>query len=75
MKRGILVGICIIIAFAYLFGQKLSNDETAVAIGAFCGISASIPVSIGLIIAATHQCQPGARLNAHGEGNGEGEQC
>jgi len=47
----ILAGIAFAVALAYLVGSRLSNEAMAVVVGAVCGISASIPVSIGLIIA------------------------
>lgn len=36
-----------------LIGNRLSNEAMAVVVGAVCGISASIPVSIALVIAAS----------------------
>lgn len=58
MKMGIalvLVGVAIAIALVISAGSRLSNEAMAVVIGALCGISASIPVSIGLIIASRGQ--------------------
>ena len=52
MRNGIiLAGIAFAVALAYIVGSRLSNEAMAVVVGAVCGISASIPVSIGLIIA------------------------
>ncbi|MBI5032574.1 MAG: hypothetical protein HZB51_18770 [Chloroflexi bacterium] len=53
MKNGlILAGIAFAVALAYIVGSRLSNEAMAVVVGAVCGISASIPVSIGLVIAS-----------------------
>jgi hypothetical protein len=54
MKNGIiLIGIAFAVALAAVVGNRLSNDALAVVVGAVCGISASIPVTIGLVIAAS----------------------
>ena len=54
MRNGIvLVGIAFAVTFAVIVGQRLSDEAMAVVVGAICGISASIPVSIGFVIAAT----------------------
>ena len=54
MRNGIiLVGIAFAVALAAVVGNRLSNDALAVVVGAVCGISASIPVTIGLVIAAS----------------------
>ncbi len=55
MKNGlILIGIIFAIALAVVVGSRLSNEAMAVVVGAVCGISASIPVSIGLVIASSN---------------------
>lgn len=55
MRNGIiLAGIAFAVALAYLVGSRLSDEAMAVVVGAVCGISASIPVSIGLIIATSN---------------------
>ena len=54
MRNGIiLIGIAFAVALAAVVGNRLSNDALAVVVGAVCGISASIPVTIGLVIAAS----------------------
>lgn len=54
MKNGIIfVGVAFAVALAAFIGNRLSNDALAVIVGATCGISASIPVTIGLVIAAS----------------------
>jgi hypothetical protein len=60
MKNGIIfAGIVFAIALAVVIGNRLSNEALAVVVGAVCGISASIPVSIGLVIAsANHWGRP-----------------
>jgi hypothetical protein len=53
MRNGIIaVGVAFAVALAYIVGSRLSNEAIAVVVGALCGISASIPVSIALVIAA-----------------------
>ncbi len=41
------------VALAVIVGNRLSNEAIAVVVGAVCGISASIPVTIALVIAAS----------------------
>ncbi len=41
------------VALAVIVGNRLSNEAIAVVVGAVCGISASIPVSVALVIAAS----------------------
>jgi len=54
MKNGIiLIGIIFAIALAVVVGSRLSNEAMAVVVGAVCGISASIPMSLGIAIAAS----------------------
>ena len=54
MRNGlILAGIAFAVALAVIVGNRLSNEAMAVVVGAVCGISASIPVSIALVIAAS----------------------
>ncbi len=53
MKNGILMIVLVTtFALAYLFGNRLSSEAAAVVAGAVCGITASIPVSLALFIAA-----------------------
>ena len=51
----IIVGVAFAVALAYIIGSRLSNEALAVVVGAVCGISASIPVSIALVIASNNQ--------------------
>jgi hypothetical protein len=54
MRNGIiLAGIAFAVALAVIVGNRLSNEAMAVVVGAVCGISASIPVSVALVIAAS----------------------
>ena len=54
MKNGIiLIGIIFAVVLATVVGNRLSNEAMAVVVGAVCGISASIPMSLGLAIAAS----------------------
>lgn len=53
MKKAI-IGSCAVIAVLLLFASVRLSDETlAVVVGAVCGISAAIPVSIGLLVVAS----------------------
>ena len=54
MRNGIiLTGIAFAVALAVIVGNRLSDEAMAVVVGAVCGISASIPVSVALVIAAS----------------------
>ncbi|MDE3090812.1 MAG: hypothetical protein KGJ80_15660 [Chloroflexota bacterium] len=54
MRNGlVLAGIAFAVALAVLVGNRLSNEAMAVVVGAVCGISASVPVSLALVIAAS----------------------
>jgi hypothetical protein len=54
MRNGIiLAAIAFAVALAVIVGNRLSNEAMAVVVGAVCGISASVPVSIALVIAAS----------------------
>ncbi len=54
MRNGVFViGIVFAATLAYVVGNRLSNEAMAVVVGAVCGISASLPVSIALFIAAS----------------------
>lgn len=54
MKNGIfIIGIVFAATLAYVVGNRLSSEAMAVIVGALCGISASIPVSVALFIAAS----------------------
>ncbi len=54
MRNGIiLAGIAFAVALAVIVGNRLSSEAMAVVVGAVCGISASVPVSIALVIAAS----------------------
>ena len=54
MRNGIiLAGIAFAVALAVIVGNRLSSEAMAVVVGAVCGISASIPVSLALVIAAS----------------------
>ena len=54
MKNGIiLIGIIFAVVLAGVVGSRLSNEAMAVVVGAVCGISASIPMSLGIAIAAS----------------------
>lgn len=53
MRNGILiVSLGFAITLAILVGNRLSNEAMSVLVGALCGISATLPVSLALFIAA-----------------------
>lgn len=53
MRNGVIVAaIAFAVALAYIVGSRLSGEAIAVVVGAVCGISASIPVCIALVIAS-----------------------
>jgi len=55
MRNGIIVAaIAFAVALAYIVGSRLSNEAIAVVVGAVCGISASVPVCIALVIASSN---------------------
>lgn len=51
MKLGILAGIIFVIALIMIatIGAGLSHEAQAVLVGAVCGVSASIPIIVGLV--------------------------
>lgn len=54
MRNGLIViGVAFAMALAAFVGNRLSHDALAVVVGALCGISATIPVTLGLVIAAS----------------------
>lgn len=54
MRNGLIVtSVAFAIALAAFVGNRLSHDALAVVVGALCGISATIPVTLGLVIAAS----------------------
>lgn len=55
MQKGVIaIGAAFAVALAYFIGSRLSAEALAVVVGSVCGISASIPVSIALVIAASN---------------------
>ncbi len=54
MRNGIvLVGMAFAVTLALVVANRLSEQALAVAVGALCGIVASVPVSIAFVIAAS----------------------
>ena len=52
MKNGlILIGAVFSVTLAAIVGNRLSNEAMAVVVGALCGISASVPMTIGVMLA------------------------
>ncbi len=53
MRNGIvLVGMAFAVTLAIVVANRLSEQALAVAVGAICGMVASVPVSIAFVIAA-----------------------
>lgn len=50
-----LMGIAFTISLAIIVGNRLSAEAQAVMVGAICGITASIPVTVGLLLASQWQ--------------------
>ncbi len=48
----VLVALAFAVTLAIVVANRLSNDAMAVIVGAVCGISATIPISLGFAIAA-----------------------
>ena len=56
MRLGIVTsGIVFAVALAVIVGNRLSNDSLAILAGVVCGLSASIPIIVGLVIATSNQ--------------------
>ena len=54
MKQGLIViGSVFAVALAVVVGNRLSSEATAVLVGAICGISASIPITLAVVIASS----------------------
>jgi hypothetical protein len=47
----LLVALAFAVTFAIIIGQRMSSEAMAVLVGALCGVSATVPVSLALIIA------------------------
>lgn len=55
-RTGLVVAFIVAAAvMAYQIGSRLSNEAIMTIVGVACGIGASIPVSIGLLIALTRE--------------------
>ncbi len=52
---GVLVFMGFAVTLAYFLGTRLSPEALSVAIGVLFGMAASVPVSLGLLIALTRQ--------------------
>ncbi len=51
-KTGVvLVSMAFVMTLAYYVGNRLSTDALNMAVGVLCGMAASIPVSVGLLLA------------------------
>ncbi len=49
----VLVAMAFAVTLAIVVANRLSNEAMAVIVGAVCGISATIPISLGFAIAAS----------------------
>ncbi len=50
-NAGLLVALVFAVTMAIMIGNRLSNEAMAVLVGALCGISATLPVSLALLVA------------------------
>ncbi|MBI5304930.1 MAG: hypothetical protein HY868_22545 [Chloroflexi bacterium] len=50
-NAGLLVALVFAVTLAIIVGNRLSNEAMAVLVGALCGISATLPVSLALMVA------------------------
>jgi hypothetical protein len=56
VKTGaVLILMAFAVTLAYSVGTRMSTDAVNVAVGVLCGIVASVPVSLGLLVALTRQ--------------------
>lgn len=51
----VLVLMAFALSLAYYVGNRLSTDALNMAVGVLCGMGASIPVSLGLLLALTRK--------------------
>jgi hypothetical protein len=58
-NAALLVMLAFAVTLAIIVGNRLSNEAMAVLVGALCGISATLPVSVALLIAATRNWSRG----------------
>ncbi len=55
-KTGLFIALIIgLVALVYTITSRLSAEALNVIVGALCGIAASVPVSLGLLIALTRR--------------------
>lgn len=58
-RTGFILAVIIAAAvMAYQIGSRLSDEAIMTIVGVSCGIAASIPVSVGLLIALTRERSP-----------------
>ena len=51
MKQAlVLLAILFVVVLAIVVGQRLSTEAMAVVVGVVCGVAASVPVSLGLLL-------------------------
>ncbi|MBU0492993.1 MAG: hypothetical protein KKA73_09455 [Chloroflexi bacterium] len=56
-----VLAVLFVVALAVVIGQRLSTEAMAVTVGVVCGVAASIPVSLGLLMALGTGRLPGLR--------------
>ncbi len=55
-KTGFILALILgAVALAYVIGSRLSAEAINILVGVLCGIAASVPVSLGLLIALTRR--------------------
>ncbi len=65
MRTGLLiVSSLFAITLALVVGQRLSSQALAVVVGAVCGVSATLPVSLALLILASREWRRSERWEA-----------
>lgn len=57
-KLGVLVALVFAIALAIVVGKRMSADAMAVVVGVVCGVAASVPTSVLLLLATTGREHP-----------------
>jgi hypothetical protein len=56
LKTGTMGGLIVFsLTLAYYVSSRLSTETLDIAVGVLCGIAASLPVSIGLLVALTRE--------------------
>jgi hypothetical protein len=68
-KLGLGLGLVFVIALAVIVGKKMSADAMAVVVGVVCGVVASIPTAILLLVMSARRERQQPQTPAHRRGN------